>query len=124
MKGLLLFLTALVLVIGFFIPVTIYTVVSYLVKRKFSYLNDWFFDLAISVDQFGNVAGCELFNLILITNKSYNYFGNPDETISSVIGKNEETKTLTFFGRGLNFILNLIENNHSFKSIERDEKNN
>jgi hypothetical protein len=60
-----------------------------------------------------------LFNRYLITKDGYK-FGNPDETISSVIGKNERLQTLTSSGRLLNSILNRIEKNHAKKSIEEN----
>lgn len=99
--------------------------------------------VAISVDQLGNVVASSLLNVTLITYDGYK-FGNPDETISGVLGKNEivrevvnfgtldvldypiyETKnTLTWLGLGVNWILSKIESNHSINSIESDENNN
>jgi 8-oxo-dGTP diphosphatase len=46
------------------------------------------------------------------------YFGNPDETISSAIGRAKLSNKLTFVGKALDFFLNLIDKNHSIKSIE------
>ena len=88
-------------------------------------IRDWNkhnFNLAVSKDQLGNVRGKYLFNDILITKDGYS-FGNVDETISSVIGKNKRKKTLTLLGRTLDFILDKIDPNHSIKSIEEDENN-
>jgi len=45
-------------------------------------------------------------------------FGNRDETISSVLGKNIEMNTLSKFGKGLNSILDVIELGHSLNSID------
>ena len=85
-------------------------------------MSDYFRSVAISVDQNGNVICGPLFNLMLINKNGYK-FGNPDETISSVLGKNQVLNTLTFIGRGLNSLLSLIEKDHSIKSIEEDENN-
>ena len=47
-------------------------------------------------------------------------FGDNQETISSVIGKNLEANTLSKTGIWLNKILNLIQPNHSIISIEEN----
>lgn len=70
-------------------------------------------DMAIALDEFGNVAMKELFNDIL-----GNGFGG-DETISSVLGKNELNGTLKPLGRLLNGVLNLLDKDHSVKSIKK-----
>ena len=57
--------------------------------------NQWNKDLAIAKDQYGNTLGKYFFNCTLITNLSKHAFGNNDETISSVIGKNKKDNTLT-----------------------------
>lgn len=85
------------------------------------FLFDYYRDLAISLDQFGNVAMKGLFNEVLIKSYSKNKFGNPDETISSVLGKNKVGDTLTDLGRALDWLLNEIDEDHSIKSIEEDE---
>lgn len=105
------------------------------IKTAFKNLSNYLFVIAISIDQKGNVIMAELFNDILIRNKyklnsfnptkyntiSKHLFGNEDETISSVLGKNSIKGTLTTTGKVLNWILSAIEPNHSIKSIEEDE---
>ncbi len=50
---------------------------------------------------------------------SFRYkFGNEDETISSVLGKNERTQTLTGLGRTIVSFPNFIDPNHALNSIE------
>ena len=83
----------------------------------------WFMNLAISKDQYGNVLGRYLFNDLLITKLSNNRFGSPDETISSVLGKNKRDNTLTKLGTILSNVLDFLDHNHSIKSIEEDERN-
>ena len=67
------------------------------------------------------------FSLFIITvqsikkAKAKSKFGNPDETISSVIGKNKRANALTKTGRALSFLLDWVDSNHSLKSIEDDE---
>jgi len=79
------------------------------------------YNIALGIDQLGNVMCGQLFNLTLIK-KAGHRFGNEDETISSVIGKNKRTNTLTVAGRLLDRLLDTIDKNHSIDAIEEDEK--
>ena len=85
----------------------------------FSYKSIYYFRLAVSLDQFGNVVMSHLFNLILISGLSTSKFGDPDETISSVLGKNKQTGTLRYLGKRLVALLDGLDKNHSIKSIEK-----
>lgn len=76
---------------------------------------------ALSIDQTGNAICSELFNSVLIKKDGY-LFGSPDETISSVLGKNYLQGTLTTTGKAINSILNSIEKNHTIKSIDNTVK--
>ena len=49
---------------------------------------------------------------------SLDRFGNFEETISSVLGKNQRDNTLSRTGRALVWILDLIEKEHCKKSIK------
>jgi len=88
-------------------------------KSAWGRLSDYFFDTALSIDQLGNVACKELFNDTLIKNNSQNRFGDPDETISSVLGKNKRDGTLTKTGIALSWILDKLDKNHVIKSIDQ-----
>lgn len=82
-------------------------------KRKLSgflnKINDWFMELAISLDRLGNVFCFELFNIVLIKDRIYP-FGNSKETVSKVMAENKEN--LTAFGRGLYWFIDLIDPGH------------
>jgi hypothetical protein len=78
----------------------------------------YFLNLALSIDQLGNALCRELFNKTLIKSNSSHIFGNPDETISSVLGKNKRDSTLTFTGKILASILDKIDENHCVNSID------
>lgn len=80
----------------------------------------WHFDLAVGKDQYGNVLGKYLFNDIWIKQDGYK-FGNPDETISSALGKNKRIGKFRMFGETIANILNKLDYNHVEKSIEEDE---
>ena len=77
----------------------------------------YFYLMALSIDQLGNVGLSRLFNDVLIK-PSRDRFGNEDETISSVLGKNKLNGTLRPLGRLLVWILDKLDKNHSVKSIE------
>lgn len=93
------------------------TVVNWLfVKDKSGY----FKSSAVNLDKFGNREFRTLFNKMLINDKGYR-FGNIEETISSVLGKNQLAGTLTKCGLILVWILDKIENDHALKSINYHE---
>jgi 8-oxo-dGTP diphosphatase len=94
--------------------------VSYIKGGKKEW-NKYNMNLAVSIDQYGNGLSKYLFNKILIKKTSVNKFGNIDETISSVIGKNKLAGTLTWVGKFLDTILDCMESDHSIKSIDNTE---
>lgn len=83
-------------------------------------LSTQFLTVAIAVDQLGNVVCASLFNYTLRKSGGY-LFGNPDETISGVVGKNKRSGHLTGAGRALDWLLEKLDPDHSIKSIEDDE---
>ena len=77
----------------------------------------YLWNILVSLDQFVNVLLSPLLNAAL---NPVVKFGNPDETLSSVFGKNIEQGAC----RGCRIIckfLHGIDPNHCNKSIERDE---
>ena len=121
LKSFLLFCIAIVLLIfttpiGFF-----YALLRQLFFGKLKSLSVYFLEVAISIDNTGNVMMQYLLNdLLLIKRQETYYFGNKKETISSVIGKNSLTNTLSALGKALNAFLNWIDKDHSFNSIMYD----
>jgi len=116
--GLILFIVSLILKRILELPVYIYCSIIALSKREWlDYYNK---SLAIATDHYGNGLCCYLFNQILIKKGSHQ-FGNIDETISSVIGKNKVAGTLTGLGRVVDKILDIIDPNHSIKSIDNSQ---
>lgn len=89
-----------------------------LIASLFTRPLNYFWRIAISLDQLGNVTCGEPMNLLLITQESISKFGDPDETISSVLGKNQRDKTLTRAGRVLVNLLDILDPNHAENSIE------
>lgn len=112
--GFLLFIIATILSI-LTLPIGIaFTAIWNLFNKKF---NERFLQIAISIDQNGNVIMQDVFNG-LFKKRGGCSFGNPNETISSVLGKNESAKTLSKFGNLIAIILNKIDPNHTFNSID------
>ena len=87
-------------------------------------------DVAVSEDQNANVYLKYPCNDTLLTKNAVDKFGFPDETLSSVFGKNKRRELyfkspfLTKFGWGWARFLNRVEVEHVEKSIEDDEGNN
>lgn len=124
--SLILLTIALVLFRILFIPAIVVSLVSVFYKKKLyqgvNRIARITYVAALSIDQFANVAFQEFWNITLIKKQGYK-FGNPDETISGVLGKNKKRNTLSKIGKTLDFILDKLDPNHSIKSIEQDENN-
>ena len=90
---------------------------------KIKTLQIYFIEVALALDNAGNVIMQHLLNdTLLIKNTNTYQFGNKKETISSVIGKNHLTNTLSPLGKALNSFLNFIDKDHSLNSIIYDVK--
>jgi hypothetical protein len=114
MKGLILLIIALTL----FIPLTVMNVILVLKKyMSWKALDGYFYQTALDIDRFGNRNFRTLLNNSLIKD-SIHKFGDPRETISSVLGKNERDETLTVTGVLLVKLLNAIDKDHCKKSIK------
>ena len=72
--------------------------------------------LALWLDQIGNAVCRDMFNRLLIEEDGYK-FGKVQETISSVLGKNQLLDKLSLTGRALVVLLELFEEEHCIKSI-------
>ena len=101
----------------------IYTILRQIIFNQAKSLSIFFTEVALVLDEAGNVVMQHLLNdtLLVKSNNTY-YFGNKKETISSVIGKNFLTNTLTMLGKALNAFLNFIDKGHSLNSIIYDVK--
>ncbi len=122
-KSLLLFVLAFVLLVttapfGF-----LYALIRQSIVKRVHSLSVYFLELAIALDNLGNALMQHVLNdALLVKNEKTYYFGNKLETISSVIGKNSVTGTLSFLGLRLNGFLHWLDANHSLNSINYDIK--
>lgn len=107
----LLFIIAYVLML----PLTIVNFFVVLFKSK-DHAKGYFRTTAVNIDKFGNREFRTLWNETLIIKTGYK-FGNIEETISSVLGKNERDNTLSKLGKCLAWILNNLDKNHCKNSI-------
>ena len=91
------------------------------VKKKFTWkrLNGYFREEAVAIDRFGNYQYRSLFNTWFVAENGYKH-GNINETISSVLGKNQRDDTLTKFGMLITKILDRMDENHCKKSINEN----
>ena len=92
----------------FYLPLTVWN--YYLVDNRKGY----FKSSAITIDKLANREFRTLWNEKLRTENGYK-FGVENETISSVLGKNQRDNTLTKTGRKLVWLLDKIEENHFFQ---------
>lgn len=86
-------------------------------KKGIVGIGEYLLNIAISIDQLGNVTMQHLLNLLWIKKNGYK-FGNRDETISSALGRNNKLDTLSYFGKTIDKFLNYIDKNHSLNSID------
>ncbi len=115
--GLLLFLISIVLLIVTGPLGLLYGIFHSLFTRGVRGVGEYFLQIAISIDQLGNVLMQHLLNLLWIRQGGYP-FGNRDETISSALGRNKRDGTLSVFGRWIDALLDRIDPNHSLNSID------
>ncbi len=77
--------------------------------------SNYLLNVAISYDQLGNVLGGPLFNILLMK-PGGRPFGDSDDTISFVLGKNKRINKLTRLGKWIADALNKIDANHVEKA--------
>ena len=117
MRGFILLLISLLLSLVLLPVGFVFQVIAALLRGIDKYL----FRIAKSIDQLGNVVCEHLFNVTLIKKGGYK-FGNEDVTISHVLGMNKKINTLTYTGKLLSYLLNLIEKEHVEKAIEYERQ--
>ena len=89
-----------------------------IVTFKHGLSNQYFRETAVDIDKFGNRTFRTFFNTTMKIKDGY-AFGNVNETISSVLGKNQRDKTLSWFGIIICFILDWLDEDHCKNSINK-----
>jgi hypothetical protein len=82
-------------------------------------LGKFFGSVAYGIDLIGNALNEDLFNTLLLKSDRTEPFGDIEETISSVLGKNKIKNNLTWLGRTISKFLNWVDDNHVIKYIKR-----
>jgi hypothetical protein len=101
----------------------LYAVIRQTFAKSVNSLSVYFLELALALDNAGNVLMQHVLNdALLIKNDKTYLFGNKMETISSVIGKNLLSHTLSPAGQLLNGFLHRIDKDHSLNSINYEVK--
>ena len=83
-------------------------------------LSYYFWQCALSIDQSGNVICQFLLNDLMIKPNGHRC-GNPDETVSYVLGVNKAKGTLYPLGLAIAAILNKIDKNHVEKAVKNEK---
>lgn len=113
MRGLVLLIVALI-ISAIVVPVGF---MYQLVTTCLNAVNKYLFRIAKSIDQTGNSICEKLLNDTLLKRTAKHHFGNEDETISSVLGKNKQEGSLNWMGKALAYLLDTIEKDHTKKAI-------
>jgi len=119
MISLLLVILAIVLSVILYPIGFLYALVTFRLRLK-----DYYYAIAISIDQLGNVVMAAMFNKLLIEEDAQYKFGNPDWTISAVLGGNLLTMRLRPLGLWFVKILDSIDDNHCINAFENETKRN
>ncbi|MCM4169614.1 hypothetical protein KCTC52924_00398 [Arenibacter antarcticus] len=115
--GILLFLISIILFLATAPIGFVFGLFHSIYKKGIIGIGEYLLKMAISIDQLGNVAMQHFLNVFWIKKSGYK-FGNRDETISSALGRNNKLGTLTFLGKFIDNLLNLIDKDHSLNSID------
>ena len=102
--------------------VAAFMVLKYIFTGNKRMISIWFYRTAREIDIFANIVGAEFWNAIFIIGGGYK-FGNPKETMSSVLGKNQRDKTLSIAGNLLRWVLDRLDNDHCLTSINNEVSN-
>ncbi len=101
-------------IIAFILGVILYPIgfIYSIIKILYIYISTLGKTFAVGIDLYGNVICADLFNDILITKSSTYKFGNPNETVSRVLGMNKKSNNLTKLGIQVARFLNWLDPNH------------
>ena len=98
----------------------IFAPIGWVVALFFKGRKDYFWRVALSIDQTGNVVCGKLFDLTLRKPNGYS-FGEVDRTISYALGRNKLMNTLTKTGKALDWVLDIIDKEHTINAVKSGE---
>ena len=122
--GCLLLLIAIIIIRYTFIIGLVAIVITNVYRARFwgalVRLGDVFTAIAYCIDVLGCVVLQVPLNLLFITKVGYK-FGVKKDTISYVLGINQQDETLTKTGRYMCWLLDLIDTDHCKKAVQKNE---
>ena len=87
-------------------------------------ISAYFYQMALSIDQFANVSLQNPMNLTMVKRKEdFHKFGDEDDTLSYIIAKNRGRKTLSKFGAMWGRFLNWVDTDEDGDHLEKAIKN-
>ena len=98
----------------------VFAPIGWFVALFFKGRKDYFWRVALSIDQTGNVVCGKLFDLTLRNPNGYS-FGEVDRTISYALGRNKLMNTLTKTGKALVWLLDTIDKEHTLNAVKSGE---
>lgn len=116
------FVTAILLGV-ILIPIGLLYSLGFRLSNNFSIperLSAYLYTCSLAIDQLGNVFCSDLFNHTLITSYASVLFGNPDQTISAVLGYAQNNNSLTKIGGWVVNLLDTIDPDHCKKAMIKD----
>ena len=124
MKGLILFFVALIPTVVLTVVYLPFTIVYHILTLKLvtglKRSGEYFYQMALSIDQFANVSLQTPLNLLM--HKDGHLFGDEDDTVSYCIAMNSNIGTLTKFGKFWAWFLNFVDTDHLNKAIINKRK--
>jgi 8-oxo-dGTP diphosphatase len=99
-----------------FVPAYLFTIIRSIKKEGvYEGVFNFFFLIGKGIDQTSNGSYKHMLNAILIKDiagSKYHHFGNEDETLSSVLGRNQMKKSLSWVGWILVVFLYIVDIRH------------
>jgi hypothetical protein len=124
--GVILFIIALVatsVLTAVYLPLSIiYHLITLRFAKGLKRSGKYFYQMALSLDQFANVSLQTPLNLLMIKGEQKFVFGDEDDTVSYVIARNYYLNSLTKFGLFWAWFLNKVDTNHLDKAIDNKYK--
>jgi hypothetical protein len=118
-----LFIVAIIIYIVILPIAIIHSIIKFIISKEYIkillFLSNLFKSHALGINQTSNRAFSVLFNDALVKDDTIHSFGDIDETLSSVLGKNKLKNNLTLFGKIIDFILTIFDDNHTIESIDK-----
>jgi hypothetical protein len=85
------------------------------------HLSNYLYNLALSIDQTGNALGADFWNDVFTISAKSKRYGNPDETISHVLGVNYKDGNSSKIGKWIGWVLNKLDPNHIQNAAKNEQ---